>query len=60
VSPGLDFERRFFYKSDAAEQLKRELAKPGYRPATIVFGAVTDPYQPFERRLRITRQILEG
>jgi len=59
LSPGLDFERRLFYKPDAAEQLKRELAKPGYRPATIVLGAVTDPYQPLERRLRITRQILE-
>ncbi|MCB2263745.1 MAG: PA0069 family radical SAM protein [Candidatus Thiosymbion ectosymbiont of Robbea hypermnestra] len=58
LSPGLDFERRLFYKPAAAEQLRRELARPGYRPATLVLGANTDPYQPIERRLRITRQVL--
>ncbi len=59
LSPGLDFERRLFHKPDAAAQLLRELAAPGYRPATLVLGANTDPYQPIERRLGITRQILE-
>ena len=59
LSPGLDFESRLFYKPEAAEQLLRELAKPGYRPATIVLGANTDPYQPLERKLRITRRLLE-
>ena len=59
LSPGLDFESRLFYKPDAPEQLKRELAKPGYRPATLVLGANTDPYQPLERKLRITRRLLE-
>lgn len=58
LSPGLDFERRLFYKPDAAEQLRRELARPSYRPAPIVLGANTDPYQPIERKLRITRQVL--
>lgn len=59
LSPGLDFESRLFYKPDAARQLKQELAKPGYRPATIVLGANTDSYQPVERKLRISRQLLE-
>jgi DNA repair photolyase len=59
LSPGLDFESRLFYKPDAALQLERELAKPGYRPATIVVGSNTDPYQPIERELRITRSLLE-
>jgi DNA repair photolyase len=59
LSPGLDFESRLFYKPNAAELLERELAKPGYEPATIVIGANTDPYQPVERRLGITRQLLE-
>ena len=59
LSPGLDFERRLFHKPDAAAQLRSELAAPGYRPATLVLGANTDPYQPIERRLGITRQILE-
>jgi DNA repair photolyase len=58
LSPGLDFESRLFYKPDAAEQLARELAAPGYAPDTLVLGANTDPYQPVERRLRITRQVL--
>jgi DNA repair photolyase len=59
LSPGLDFETRLFYKPDAAQLLARELAAPGYRPATLVLGANTDPYQPVERRLRLTRRILE-
>jgi DNA repair photolyase len=59
LSPGLDFERRLFAKPDTAEQLRRELGAPGYRPATLVLGANTDPYQPVERRLGLTRQVLE-
>ena len=59
LSPGLDFERRLFHKPDAAAQLREALAKPGYRPATLVLGANTDPYQPIERRLGTTRAILE-
>ncbi len=59
LSPGLDFETRLTYKANAAEQLRRELARPGYRCATITLGANTDPYQPVEREHRITRQILE-
>jgi DNA repair photolyase len=58
-SAGLDFETRLYAKVNAAEQLERELARPRYVPKVIALGAVTDPYQPIERRLRITRSILE-
>lgn len=59
LSPGLDFESRLFYKADAAALLRRELARPGYRCAPVALGINTDAYQPLERRLGITRQILE-
>lgn len=59
LSPGLDFETRIFAKMNAAELLERELSVPGYIPKTIALGAVTDPYQPAERRLEITRRVLE-
>lgn len=59
LSPGLDFETRLFAKPAAAELLRRELAKPGYRCAPIALGSNTDPYQPIEREWRITRHVLE-
>jgi DNA repair photolyase len=59
LSSGLDFETRIFAKPNAAELLERELSAPGYVPKTIALGANTDPYQPVERDLRITRGILE-
>ncbi len=59
LSPGLDFETKLFAKPDAPRLLEIELAKPSYRPATIALGTNTDPYQPIERRLEITRGILE-
>lgn len=59
LSPGLDFETRIFYKPDAARLLEQELRKPGYVPSMISLGANTDPYQPAERRLGLTRSILE-
>jgi DNA repair photolyase len=59
LSPGLDFETKLFAKTNAAELLRTELAKPGYRVSPINLGANTDPYQPIERRYRITRQIIE-
>ena len=58
-SAGLDFETQLYAKPDAASLLEAELAKPGYQPSTIALGANTDPYQPIERKLGITRQILE-
>ncbi len=59
LSPGLDFESRLFFKPEAAKLLTTELSKPGYKPRYIQVGADTDPYQPLERRLRVTRQVLE-
>lgn len=58
-SPGLDFETRIVYKPDAAPILRRELAKSSYRCAPIAIGTNTDAYQPVERRLGITRALLE-
>jgi DNA repair photolyase len=58
LSPGLDFETRLFAKPDAAELLRAELANPRYRPATLALGTATDPYQPIERGLEITRSLL--
>ncbi|HTW37858.1 MAG TPA: PA0069 family radical SAM protein [Steroidobacteraceae bacterium] len=59
LSPGLDFETRLFYKADAARVLTAELGRRGYVCRPIAIGANTDPYQPVERRLRVTRSILE-
>ncbi|WP_394664271.1 PA0069 family radical SAM protein [uncultured Sphingomonas sp.] len=59
LSPGLDFESRLFAKPDAAELLRAELSKPGYRVAPVALGTNTDPYQPIEGEWRITRAILE-
>ncbi len=58
LSPGLDFETRLYYKANAAEALERELRQAAYRCAPIVLGTNTDPYQPLDRRLGITRQLL--
>ncbi|WP_134494423.1 PA0069 family radical SAM protein [Microvirga pakistanensis] len=59
LSSGLDFETKIFAKPNAAELLEKELRAPNYQPTTIALGANTDPYQPVERKFRITRSILE-
>ena len=59
LSPGLDFETKLFAKPNAAELLRAELAKPGYRCEPIALGANTDPYQPIEREWKITRAVIE-
>lgn len=59
LSPGLDFETKIFHKVDAAKLLEEELNKPKYICKTIMLGANTDPYQPAEIKLKVTRSILE-
>lgn len=59
LSPGLDFESQLFAKFDAGRLLARELARKTYRCAPLALGVNTDAYQPVERRLRITRGVLE-
>jgi DNA repair photolyase len=59
LSPGLDWETRLSAKTNAAEVLREELARPGYRCETLVIGVNTDAYQPIEREYRITRSVLE-
>lgn len=59
LSPGLDFETKLFWKPDAAELLRKELAAPSYRCAPIALGMNTDAWQPVERRTVLTRQLLE-
>ena len=59
LSPGLDFESRLFFKPEAARLLAAELSRPRYQPQVIHIGGDTDPYQPAERRLRVTRGVLE-
>jgi DNA repair photolyase len=59
LSPGLDFETRLYYKQDAAKVLEEQLARRGYECKSITLGANTDPYQPVERRMKVTRSILE-
>lgn len=59
LSPGLDFETVIFYKPDAPALLDRELRARNYAVETIAMGTNTDPYQPVERELRLTRQVLE-
>ena len=59
LSPGLDFESRLFAKPDGPRLLERELENPSYRCKVIGLGTNTDPYQPIERKWRITRRILE-
>ena len=59
LSPGLDFETKLFYKADAARVLEGELAATKYKCVPIMLGANTDPYQPLEKTLKVTRSLLE-
>jgi DNA repair photolyase len=57
-SAGLDFESKIVVKEDAPELLRQELMKKSWQPETIMISGVTDPYQPIERKLEITRRCL--
>jgi DNA repair photolyase len=58
-SAGLDFESCILVKERAPELLRRELASPRWKPQVLALSGVTDPYQPVERKLRLTRRCLE-
>jgi DNA repair photolyase len=58
-SSGLDFETRIVVKEDAPELLRKELSSPRWQPQVLGVSGVTDPYQPIERRLHLTRRCLE-
>src|SRR4051794_27645488 len=58
MSAGLDFETRILVKEDAPELLREELNSPKWKPQVIAISGVTDPYQPIERKLELTRRIL--
>jgi DNA repair photolyase len=58
-SAGLDFESKILVKEDAPELLRRELASPRWKPQPLAISGVTDPYQPVERRLQLTRRCLQ-
>ncbi len=59
LSPGVDFETRIVAKVNAAERLRQALSSRSYTPGQLNIGSVTDAYQPAERRLRITRSVIE-
>ena len=58
-SAGLDFESKIMVKTNAPELLRAELERPGWKPQVLLMSGVTDPYQPVEKKLRITRGCLE-
>jgi DNA repair photolyase len=58
-SSGLDFETKIMVKENAPELLRREVSSPKWKPKVIALSGVTDPYQPVERRLKLTRRCLE-
>lgn len=59
MSAGLDFETKVLVKNRAVELLRKVLAKPNWVPESLMLSGVTDPYQPIERQLKLTRSILE-
>jgi DNA repair photolyase len=59
LSAGLDFETKIVVKENAPELLRRELSHRGWKPMVLAMSGVTDPYQPIERKLQLTRRCLE-
>ena len=58
-SASLDFESKILIKEDAPKLLRKELSSPRWKPQVLSLSGVTDPYQPVERKLRLTRRCLE-
>ncbi|HEY5600040.1 MAG TPA: PA0069 family radical SAM protein, partial [Candidatus Manganitrophaceae bacterium] len=58
-SSGLDFETRIMVKENAPDLLRKELSSPAWKPRPLAMSGVTDPYQPIERKKRLTRKLLE-
>lgn len=59
LSAGLDFETKIFVKEDAPELLRKKLSSASWQPQVISMSGVTDPYQPVEQRLQLTRRCLD-
>jgi DNA repair photolyase len=59
LSAGLDFETRIFVKEEAPRLLRETLSRPSWKPEALALSGVTDPYQPVERRLELTRRCLQ-
>lgn len=59
LGPGLDFERKIFYKKNAADLLRKAFDSKSWKPAAIMTSGNTDCYQPIERKLKLTRGLLE-
>lgn len=59
MSCGLDFETRIMAKTDVATLLREELMRPSWKGESIMMSGVTDPYQPLERDMKLTRACLE-
>lgn len=59
MSAGLDFESKIVVKYNAPELLRKTLASPSWKPQTLVMSGVTDPYQPVEKELEITRRCIK-
>jgi DNA repair photolyase len=59
MSPGLDFETRIIAKVNAAERLREAFASRAYEATSLNVGSATDAYQPVERKLGITRAVIE-
>ncbi len=59
LSPGVDFETKIIAKVNAAQRLREAFARPSYVPLSLNIGSATDAYQPVERRLKVTRSVLE-
>lgn len=58
-SSGLDFETKILIKKDAAELLRSKLSSGKWKPKVVALSGITDPYQPLERKFKLTRSVLE-